>query len=239
MGTIRTKQDIRKQIWDAMESARVTRFPGARGRIPNFRGASQAAELVRQLSVWKEARVLKFNPDSPQRYLRLRALESGKIIYMAIPRLREEKCFLEIDPKKVGGSLDYASSIRGAFAVGRKMTVDELDPVDLIVCGSVACTVSGARLGKGGGFSDLEYALAAQLGKVELKTPIVTTIHPIQLLDSEIPLMPHDIPVDYIATPEEIIECPRSLPRPTGIYWDLLSDEKIAEVPVLQRVKGY
>ena len=233
-----TKQEIRKQVWDAMEAAGVTRFPGAQGRIPNFKGASQAAELVRQLPVWKEAQVLKFNPDSPQRYLRLRALEDGKLIYMAIPRLREERCFLEIDPQKIRGSLDYASSIRGAFAVGRKVTLSEMSSVDLIVCGSVAGTVRGARLGKGGGFSDLEYALTVQAEKVGPTTPILTSVHPIQVLDGDIPLVAHDIPVDYIATPEEVIECPGSLPRPQGIYWDLLSEEKIAGVPVLQKLRG-
>ena len=69
-----TKDEIRKKVWDALEAAKVTRFPGAQGRIPNFKGASEAAELARQIPVWREALVLKCNPDSPQRYLRLRAL---------------------------------------------------------------------------------------------------------------------------------------------------------------------
>ena len=36
----------------------------------------------------------------------------------------------------------------------------ELAPVDLVVTGCVAVGVDGARLGKGGGFADLEFALA-------------------------------------------------------------------------------
>jgi 5-formyltetrahydrofolate cyclo-ligase len=221
-----------------MEASKVTRFPGAQGRIPNFKGASQAAELVRQLPVWKEALVLKCNPDSPQRYLRLRALEEGKLIYMAIPRLREERCFLELEAERIRGSLEYASSIRGAFAAGRKVTLEEMRPVDLIVCGSVAVTREGGRLGKGGGFSDLEYALAVQAERVGPSTPILSTVHPLQVLEEEIPRVAHDIPVDYVATPEEIIICSGDLPRPEGIYWDLLTEEKIGQVPILRKLRG-
>jgi 5-formyltetrahydrofolate cyclo-ligase len=234
---VRSKQEIREEVWKALEASGVTRFLGAQGRIPNFKGANLAAELARTLPVWKSSRVLKCNPDSPQRYLRLRALEEGKLIYMAIPRLREEKCFLEIDPSKVRGSLDFASSIRGAFSVGRKVTVEEMRDIDLIVCGSVAVNREGARLGKGGGFSDLEYALAVQAEKAGPETPILATAHSIQVVEEEIPLVAHDITLDYIVTPEEVIECPDGLPRPKGIYWELLPEEKIAEVPVLRGMR--
>ena len=41
-----------------------------------------------------------------------------------------------------------------------------LPPIDLIVCGAVAVNARGARVGKGGGFSDLEYGLLAEAGRV-------------------------------------------------------------------------
>src|SRR5262249_60778510 len=93
-----TKQDIRERVWSALEKARVGRFPGTRGRIPNFTGAERAADQLSALDVWKKANVLKCNPDSPQRPIRLRALNEGKTVYMPVPRLRELKCFIELDP---------------------------------------------------------------------------------------------------------------------------------------------
>ena len=84
-----SKQDIREQVWQLLEEARVGRFPGTRGRIPNFVGAERAADRLCELDVWKRAKVLKCNPDSPQRPVRLRALKQGKMVYMAVPRLRE------------------------------------------------------------------------------------------------------------------------------------------------------
>ena len=85
----RTKQDIREHVWQTLEESPARRFPGTRGRIPNFVGAERAADRLCELDVWKRANVLKCNPDSPQRPVRLRALKDGKIVYMAVPRLRE------------------------------------------------------------------------------------------------------------------------------------------------------
>jgi 5-formyltetrahydrofolate cyclo-ligase len=97
-----TKQEIREGVWQALKEAGAGRFPGIRGRIPNFVGAERAADRLCELDVWKGAKVLKCNPDSPQRPVRLRALKGGKIVYIAVPRLRELKCFIELDPSRIG-----------------------------------------------------------------------------------------------------------------------------------------
>jgi 5-formyltetrahydrofolate cyclo-ligase len=43
----------------------------------------------------------------------------------------------------------------------------------------------------------------------------------------------HDIPLDYIVTPDEVIECPPIHARPAGIEWRLLPRERIEEMPIL------
>jgi 5-formyltetrahydrofolate cyclo-ligase len=53
-----------------------------------------------------------------------------------------------------------------AETLARKVAVGELRPVDLVVCGSVAVNRSGVRLGKGGGYADLELALLVEAGLV-------------------------------------------------------------------------
>lgn len=231
-----TKQNIRSAVWSALESKGVARFPGARGRIPNFIGAEACAAQIAKLPVWQAANVIKANPDSPQRSIRHLALKQGKTIYMAVPRLREEKCFVELDPKRLGKHLYAASSIKGAFEFGRQVSVKQMKPVDLILCGSVAVRRDGARIGKGGGYSDLEYAIALELGIIARKTPIVTTVHPLQIVTERISLEAHDIPVDFIVTPEASIETKTRLRRPRGIYWDHLDDEKVAAIPLLKKL---
>jgi len=236
---VRTKQQLRKRIWETLQCRGVARFPGAVGRIPNFDGATQAADLARCLQVWQRASVLKCNPDSPQLPLRRAALREGKTVYMAVPRLRHWRCFIELDPQRLGRRASAAATIRGAFRYGRPVTVDELRPIELVICGSVAVNREGARVGKGGGYSDLEYALAFAAGKLSSDTPILTTVHPLQLIEEAIPREVHDIPVDYIVTPEEVIETRTSLPRPEGIYWKLLPPEKIEPIPALREMAAH
>ena len=74
--------------------------------------------------------------------------------------------------------------------------------------GSVAVSADGARLGKGGGFADLEFALAAAAGLIGPQTVAVTTVHEIQVQPAgSIPVTGHDVPVDLIVTPERVIDC--------------------------------
>jgi 5-formyltetrahydrofolate cyclo-ligase len=228
----RQKQKIRERVWSLIEKKKVGRFPGIEGRIPNFVGAERAAAKLEELEAWRNARCIKANPDSPQAPARKRALSEGKMVYMAVPRLREKACFIELDPKKVR-DLRKASSIKGAFEVGRPVEIEEMRNIDLVLCGSVAVTRDGCRLGKGGGFSDLEYGLLREAEKITAKTPVVTTVHPLQIVD-EIPALEHDFPLDFIVIPAEILACEHERPRPRGIYRDLLDPEMAAEIPCLQ-----
>jgi len=231
---MRSKDEIRASIWKALKDRKVARFPGAAGRIPNFTGAEACAKQLAETRYWKNARILKINPDSPQRAIRQRALAEGKIIYMAVPRLRSDQPFIELDPKKLKCSPYAASSIKGAGQFGRLVALDQVQKIDLVVCGSVAVNRRGARVGKGGGFSDLEFALLTERKLIGPKTPIVTSVHPLQIVDEEIPMTEHDIPLSAIVTPDEMIEIKTSFPRPTGIYWNMLPEEKIDAIPVLK-----
>ena len=231
---MKSKEDIRQDIWKLLVEKKVARFPGAEGRIPNFIGAEACAKVLAETSIWKSVRVLKANPDSPQRAIRQRALADGKIIYMAVPRLRSDKPFIELDPKRLKCSPYLAASIKGADKFGRPVSLNEVKKIDLIVCGSVAVNRSGARVGKGGGYSDLEFALLTEEKKIGLKTPIVTSVHPLQIIDEEIPMSGHDIPLDAVVTPNEVIELKAPYRRPKGIDWKILPQEKIDVIPVLK-----
>ena len=91
----------------------------------------------------------------------------------------------------------------------------------------------GVRVGKGGGFSDLEYGLLAEAGRVGPETPIVTTVHPVQILPEAIEMRPHDFAVDVVVTPDGVMTLRPAFPRPRGLYREALAPEKIAEVPVI------
>ena len=237
-GLLARKRSLREEIWTALDDAGASRFPGAAGRIPNFIGAEAAAERLRRTGVWDRATTMKANPDSPQWPVRQRALEDGKVVYMAVPRLADEAPFFLLDPDHLDESPRQASSIKGASRNARPAGVAELEQVDLVVTGCEAVSRDGARLGKGGGFSDLEYAVASEAGLIGRETRIVTTVHPVQVVEpGRIPMTGHDLPLDLIVTPDRVIECDSVHDRPAGIDWDALTEEKIAAIPLLQRLR--
>ena len=232
------KAALRDRTWRTLEERGAARFPGARGRIPNFAGAESAAERLRGTEAWHRAGALKANPDSPQLPVRVRALEDGKRVYMAVPRLAGEKPFVLLDPARLDAPLRRAASIRGASRAGRLVDAEALEPLALVVCGSVAVDPTGARLGKGGGFSDLEYALACEAGMIGPDTVLATTVHELQVLEvGAIPVAPHDFRLDCIVTPDRVIGCPRAPGRLRGaVRFELLTPEKIASIPLLARL---
>src|SRR5688500_11488293 len=108
------KAALRREVWAQLRAAGVARFPGAEGRIPNFTGAEAAAERLRTTPEWKSARTVKANPDAPQWPVRQRALEDGKLLFMAVPRLADERPFFVLDPAHLADPPRPASSIKGA-----------------------------------------------------------------------------------------------------------------------------
>jgi 5-formyltetrahydrofolate cyclo-ligase len=226
------KQGWRERVWEAIREAHVARFPGAKGRIPNFTGAEKAAALLATTGEWEGTATLKANPDLPQLPARVEALKAGKTVVMAVPRLRSPDPFLLLDPDLLEVAPRKAASIGGSAEHGRPTAIDDVPRLDLVVCGSVCVSRQGVRIGKGGGYSDLEMALGIAAGWIDEKTTIVTTVHPLQVVDADLPETDHDFRLDLIVTPDEVIRCPGHR-RPPGILWDHLDQDKIDEIPAL------
>lgn len=234
------KAALREEVWTALTEQRAARFPGARNRIPHFVGAEAAARRLQGLDCWSGARTVKSNPDSPQLPVRRYALEDGKTVYMAVPRLAEPDPFFLLDPDHLADPPRRAVSIGNATRSARRVTVDDLEPVGLVVTGCVAVGADGARLGKGGGFADLEFALARAAGLISDDTLVVTTVHELQVREAgAVPWAGHDAPVDLVITPDRVLDCRehrRSRPE-GGIVWDALTEDKIDAIPLLGRLR--
>jgi 5-formyltetrahydrofolate cyclo-ligase len=61
--------------------------------IPDFAGADLAAVRLSALPVWKSAAVIKAMPDRAQEPVRRRALQDGKLVYMAAPKAYSLRSF--------------------------------------------------------------------------------------------------------------------------------------------------
>jgi 5-formyltetrahydrofolate cyclo-ligase len=145
--------------------------------------------------------------------------------------------FFVLDPERLADPPRKAASIKGAARSARTVSPDAMEPVDLVVTGCVAVGKDGARLGKGGGFSDLEFALAAAAGLVDARTVAVTTVHEVQVQPAgAIPTTAHDIAVDLVVTPDRVIATRGGRRRVPELDWGELSAEKIAAIPLLARL---
>ena len=226
------KQAVRERVWRELRRRGAARFPGAEGRIPNFVGAEAAAHLLASLDQWRDAEVVKSNPDSPQLPVRTAALSGGKRVYMAVPRLRDENPFILLDPERIDGPPRRAASINGAASAGVPVALTDVPHIDLIVCGTVAVNRRGVRIGKGGGYSDIEFALLTETGAVDRDTVVATTVHSVQVLDEDLPETSHDFRVDLVVTPDEVIRCRRAH-RPRGVIPSHLDPDMADAIPVL------
>lgn len=228
----RAKQAVRTQVWDTLTAADAVHDLSVHGRIPNFKGAEEAAARLAGLPAWQRAEIVKAVPDKAQLPVRARALEDGKTVYMAVPKLATLKPFYLLDPAALTVPPSEAAASRTAAVIAPTVEVDALRPLDLIILGSVAVNRDGARIGKGAGYSDLEFALLAEAGLVTPETIVVTTVHSLQVTETPIPTTGHDVSVDLIVTSDETIACPNPH-RPAGVDWSALTAERIAAIPAL------
>jgi 5-formyltetrahydrofolate cyclo-ligase len=231
------KAATRERVWSRLEAEGLAGFPKPiAGRIPSFRGAEQAAERLLASAPFAAARTVKINPDAPQRPLRFRALRAGKRVLVPTPRL----CggFFLLDPAHIAPA-DYlaAASISGFARFGRAVPLADLPAIDLVVMGSVAVAADGARVGKGEGYAELEYAILRQLGRLPSDVLICTTVHDAQVVD-HIPVEPFDVSVDLVATPTRLFATSTPYVRPDGVLWEYLSAERIAAMPPLAELRG-
>lgn len=227
-----TKQAVREMVWRRLvdgDGAPADSY----GKIPGFHGAEATAERLAGLDFWQRATTVKANPDWAQLPVRIRALRDGKRVYMAVPRMASPQPFYLLDPDTLGVPPEEAAGKKGAARVAHQVGVDDMRPIDVVVCGSVAVNRSGARVGKGAGYSDLEVALLIEAGLVTTDTVIVAPVHSLQVIEEEIPESERDFRVDYIVTPDEVIPCTSSPRRPRGLVRENLTAEKIAAIPVL------
>lgn len=112
--------------------------------------------------------------------------------------------------------------------------------IDLVVVASVAVNpISGARIGKGKGYGDLEYGIMSELQFVNRQTAVLTTCHDSQLIN-DLPnsvMEDHDLPVDIIVTPTRSIYTNCLFQRPERVFWEKVTEEMVLHIPVLTELK--
>lgn len=234
------KDVLRHYVWDKLEStgAGIGKIWSA---IPDFVGADKAADRLAKLPFWKSAHIVKTNPDMPQSHIRLRALQEGKIVYTPVPALVKDFPFILLDPEdlqKRDIPFEAVITSDGAMEHGIRVQFHEMQPMDIAVVGCVAVTRSGGRTGKGAGFADLEMGIFREYDLIKPETPVLTTVHSLQVVnDDRIVMVAHDTPLDWVITPDEVIETQTAYPQPGRINWDDIQPDQYENIPFLRDLK--
>ncbi len=241
-GDDETKASIRQKVWEFMEKNDIANFPRpVYNRIPNFKGANTAGQKAAELPEFKEAKVVKVNPDKPQEEVRYQALDHCKDLIVPTPRLSKGLFNrLSSEPNASKESLRKLASRQGIDSMSKPIPMASRTKLDLVCVGSVAVDKLGRRIGKGEGFADLEFAMAASHhNAVTAETIVISTVHDVQVFDKlpENLFQPHDLTVDIIVTPTEVIRVEKRLPKPDAILWSILSREKFDSIPILKEIQ--
>ncbi|XP_026323152.1 methenyltetrahydrofolate synthase domain-containing protein [Hyposmocoma kahamanoa] len=168
-------------------------------------------------------------------------LEQKKTLYVPVPRLQNGFLNrLELPEGETGpAAIRKAVSRNGMETYGKPIGIEDSVSLDLVVMGSVAVSKEGYRIGKGRGYGDLEFGLMMHMKAIKPNTIVVTTVHDWQVfntLPAEL-FGPHDVPIDIIVTPTQVIETQRLSQRPVGILWHLLSNRRVQLMPILGQLR--
>lgn len=198
---MKNKASLRNYVWGFMKKNGLFKPPkDPYGKIPDFIGSIKAARKLRESNEWDKSQIIFCSPDTAQNKVREFALTDMKQLIMASPKLKNG--FLLINPFHAEGNEKIASTIKGAFKFGKPIL--DFPEIDMVVEGSVAVDLNGNRLGKGGGYADMEISHLFKQKAIDNITPIVTTIHEAQIIDY-VPAESHDMKINMIITPKRII----------------------------------
>lgn len=236
-----TKRSLRVQTWRKLQENKYgVGFNRIFNRIPDFVNSDKAALMLADTEEFKNATNIKIMIDRALHVAKFQALLANKNLYL--PGTRDSKAlYLKVDvpPNATEEQKKEILNVQDVQNHRTEISLDTKIKLDMVVIGSVVVSRDGYRIGRGNGFNDLDIGLLTETGALTSETIIVTLVHDAQVVDN-LPtnlFQKYDTPVDLIVTPTEVIHVDKRLPRPTGIFWELLSERRLKIIPVLQVLK--
>lgn len=220
-----TKEKLRKALADQGDPRRA------------LQGAGKAAEILRRVPQYREARQLFCDPAPILSQIRVNSLLDGKKLIMPSPGLRDGYYVLE--PYEIPfRDLRYATTFKGIAKYGRRLSWEEEGAlaIDLLVTAAQAVSASGVWLGDGLGFFDLSVAVFAGRGVLSAKTAICVVAGPGALIDDEIAAEPWDVKADLILTETGLLEVADKRSGWPPVLWDRLPKRRIRKITPLWKL---
>ncbi|XP_037960241.1 methenyltetrahydrofolate synthase domain-containing protein-like [Teleopsis dalmanni] len=237
-----SKRQYRLKMWKKLEKnsfgPEITRIYN---RVPDFHSNKKASKILTSTYEFKKAKNIYVEVEKSLRHAKVEVLKAKKNLYL--PSKSEttilEKIVLPSDKKNL--TLKDALRLEYSPKYHTDITLENKIELDMVIIGSVVVSREGYCIGRGNGYTDLNIGLLLECGMVTSKTIIVTVVSDMQVIEEISPILfkPYDIGVDIIVTRTQIIRVPQRLPRPSGIFWELLSEKRMNKTPCLHMIKKY
>lgn len=190
-------------------------------------GIGQAAERLRRLPIYREARHVFCSPVADLFQIRLNGLSDGKLLTIATPGLT--KGFLRLDPTSIPASRRFqAARLLPEALKGMKLpfTPPPCPPIDLIVADVLAADLEGHLLGDGSGHLDLQVAILHALSWLSPKAVLVAIVPDRDILPA-VPTDETDVRAHWIVSSDRAARSSLSGFPPATVRWDKLEPRRI------------
>ncbi|KAI3389230.1 hypothetical protein SNEBB_007779 [Seison nebaliae] len=200
-------------------------------------------DKLREFSLFQNAVNIKCDPDIAFCDTRQLILMQGKKLFVPLSKKKKGLLYqLEIaeGAGRTRGYLKYLSSLSGMNTLSKYVPDEKIPKLDMVIVGSIGVDEQGNQIGKGGGFSDLEYCILREYNIIDERTCIVGMVNENQIYEGYIShhlITPHDILLDYIITPQRIIKTKPIRPKPSKIIWNEISRQQIGRMFLLSKLR--
>lgn len=197
----------------------------------------KAAELVRRLAGYLDAKRIFVSPTAGLQQVRINALNDGKELLVPTPGMKEG--FYLLAPYEIPFKhLSYAVSYKGLAQYGRRIALEEFagKPVGLLVTDCLAVDQTGYFVGDGQGFFDLAVAILAELQGLTPEAEAYGLGAPGQILAQEIAPGPWDVRLNGFITAEGIVSRNSGGHADRKLLWDLLPPRRIRKITPLWKM---
>ncbi|KAI3389229.1 hypothetical protein SNEBB_007778 [Seison nebaliae] len=196
-----------------------------------------------KLPFFNEATKIKCDPDFAYLPLRLKIVTQNKELFIPNSRNHNSILYSISVPVHFKNDKSYASylvSSKGMREFGKPVHQSELPKLQVLVVAAVGVDLCGNQIGKGGSFSDMEYCVLREYGVITDDTVVVSFVDDNQIYKGIIPstkMNEHDIVIDVIVTPTQIIRTTPNRKKPTGIIWNKISRRQYRRIYLLRKLR--
>lgn len=236
-----TKASIRKDTWSKLKADNVVTGTIYLNRIPYFKGSDEAAQRFAETEEFQKAKSICINADKAQESVQYLTVQAKKTLLIQIPLFIRKglvKC-IQVPDDLPDDEIQKLTTRTAIGEHGKVVALNDERKVDIVVMGSIAVSKQGQRIGKGEGFADIEYAMMQKQGMLTPDTIVVTTVHDSQVFDTlpEELFKEHDVGVNLIITPTQVIRVSPNPPKSSGLNWSLLSNRRLKIFPILRQLR--